>query len=114
MKIRNKIVNLMLVFTGIAFFNFNLYTNIQERSYDSDYSKMDALISQVKEGKIKVTQERYLRALEGKKLAFQSTDTIINGYEYIFRIIIGINLACIAFLCVYNCWPTRNKKLEIS
>jgi len=105
---------LIFVLVGAVVFNIELYNHMQQYAVDSDYSQIETLITQVKANEIQATQERYLRALEHKKLAFESTDTIIIGYEYIFKVIVVFNLLCIASLCGYNWWFMRKQKLENS
>jgi hypothetical protein len=84
----------------ITVFNAGAYLIIQKYFIEPSYSKMDTYISQVRDDKVEITKEKYLIVLEQKKSVYESTDSIIIGYEYIIKALIAVNLFCIVGLCL--------------
>lgn len=104
-------VFLVFVFCAVAVFNAAVYSILQPYFIEPDYSQMDSYMSQVRDSKIEITKEKYLTALEQKKVVFESTDSIIVGYQYILKILVAVNLICVAVLCL-TWWRDLGKTLN--
>ena len=71
---------------------------------DFDYTNWNIQLVQAKSNEVEVSQDRYIKSLEHRKLAFETVDSMYAAYQYLFRVIVIFNVTLITFLCAYASW----------
>jgi hypothetical protein len=104
---------LLFILFGAVVFNYELYTRMDQISGDFDYTNWNIQLEQAKSSEIEVNQDKYIKSLEHRKLAFETVDSMYAAYQYLFRVIVIFNVTLITFLCAYASWFIfKLKKLD--
>ena len=69
----------MFILFGAVVFNYELYTRMDQISGDFDYMNWNIQLEQAKSSEVEVNQDKYIKSLEHRKLAFETVDLMYTA-----------------------------------